>query len=137
MNKIEDFLINSLYSYQEIGENMWLLDDAKAGFTNIALAYSDPLIVVSVEVTKLDDIAPEKREAFFQKLLELNTDLLHGAYAVQGNDVILIDTLEYAWTQAEELRATLDAFSLALSQHYGQLAPFRKNTPAPSKTDNK
>jgi hypothetical protein len=72
------------------------------------------------------DIPAKRNEEFFKKLLELNSaDLLHGAYAVDNGQVILVDTLEYEWTSYEELRATLDAFSLALAQHYPVLSGFR------------
>jgi hypothetical protein len=38
-------------------------------------------------------IPKENAEQLFRTLLELNaTDLLHGAYAISGNDIIVIDT---------------------------------------------
>jgi hypothetical protein len=68
----------------------------------------------------------EKREEFFTKLLELNAkDLTHGAYGLEGNKVILVDTLEYDTLDYSEFRATLDAFSLALTQHYPILSVYR------------
>jgi hypothetical protein len=62
----------------------------------------------------------------FTKLLELNAnDVLHGAYALESGNIVLVDTLEYEYTDYSELRATLDAFSLALSQHYPILSQYR------------
>ena len=64
---------------------------------------------------------------FYTRLLELNaTDLLHGAYALENGKITLIDTLEYDTMDYGEFRATLDAFSLALTQHYPILSPYRE-----------
>jgi hypothetical protein len=123
VNKIEQYLIDLMVSYREIGKNMWLLEDGEHGLEAVAIAYDDPLVVFQVTVME----APrERRLDLFTKLLELNArDILHGAYALEDNKVILIDTLEYAGMDFTEFRATLDAFGLALTQHYPILSPFR------------
>lgn len=123
VNKIEQYLIDMMVTYREIGKNMWLVEDAEHGLGEVAIVYDDPLVVFQVAVM---EIPREKRLELFTKLLELNArDILHGAYALENNKVILIDTLEYDGMDFTEFRATLDAFSLALTQHYPLLSPFR------------
>jgi hypothetical protein len=123
VNKIEQYLIDMMVSFREIDKNLWFLDDPEHDLEAVAIAYDDPLVVF--QVTVMD--APQKnRLELFTKLLELNArDILHGAYALEDNKVILIDTLEYAGMDFTEFRATLDAFGLALTQHYPILSPFR------------
>ena len=53
-------------------------------------------------------------------------DLLHGAYALEGDHVILIDTLELETMDLEELRASFEAIGLALIQHYKVLGDYRR-----------
>ena len=66
------------------------------------------------------------REKLFAELLRLNaTDMAHGAYAVDGNAVIIIDTLEAETMDLEELQASIDAIGLALAQHYRSLSAYR------------
>ncbi|MDR0689027.1 MAG: YbjN domain-containing protein [Spirochaetaceae bacterium] len=123
VNKIEQYLIDMMVSYREIGKNMWLLEDGEHDLEAVAIAYDDPLVVFQVTVM---EVPPKKRLELFTKLLELNArDILHGAYALEDNKVILIDTLEYAGMDFTEFRATLDAFGLALTQHYPILSSFR------------
>ncbi|MFP3091485.1 YbjN domain-containing protein [Treponema sp. TIM-1] len=123
LNKIEQYLIDLMVSYREIGKNMWLLDDAEHGLEAAVIVYDDPLVVFQITVMEAPQ---ERRLELFTKLLELNAqDILHGAYALEENKVILIDTLEYAGMDFTEFRATLDAFGLALTQHYPILSPFR------------
>jgi len=72
---------------------------------------------------------PERgREALYEKLLRLNAEeLVHGAYALEGDHVILIDTLEAANLDLEELRASCEAIGLALAEHYKVLGEFRQS----------
>jgi hypothetical protein len=123
-NKVEQYLIDLMYTYREVEANLWLLEDPEHNLEEVAVAYSDPLVIVRVQ---LMDIPKAKREEFFTKLLELNAgDLVHGAYGIEGNKVVLIDTLEYETMDYTEFRATLDAFSLALTQHYPILSVYRE-----------
>jgi hypothetical protein len=122
-NKIEQYLIELMLSYREVEKNFWFIDDSEHDLDGIAVLYTEPLVVIRALVME----APtEKRLEFFTKLLELNaSDLVHGAYALEGEQVVLIDTLEYDTMDYLEFRATLDAFSLALSQHYPILSSYR------------
>jgi hypothetical protein len=122
-NKIEQYLIDLMLTYQEIGPNVWLIDDEEHGLQNVAVALSEPLVII--RVVAMD--APEKnRLEFFTKLLELNArDLIHGAYALEEDKVVLIDTLEYDTMDYTEFRASLDALGLALIQHYPILSKYR------------
>jgi hypothetical protein len=122
-NKIEQYLIDLMFSYQEIGKNVWLIDDEEHDITGVAVALNEPLVVLRVVVM---DAPGENRLQLFTKLLELNaSDLVHGAYALEGNKIVLIDTLEYDTMDYAEFRASLDAFSLALAQHYPILSQYR------------
>lgn len=122
-SKIERFLIDLMLTYREIDENMWLIEDPAHGLNGVVVMYAPPLVVIRVVVMP----APkERRLEFFTKLLELNAnDILHGAYALENDEIVLIDTLEYDTMDFEDFRASLDAIALALSQHYSILSPFR------------
>jgi len=48
-----------------------------------------------------------------------------GPTALENDEIVLIDTLEYDTMDFEDFRAALDAIALALSQHYSILSPFR------------
>ena len=123
-NKIEQYLIELKYSYREVKQNLWLLDDTEHDLEGIAVMHADPLVIIRVQVMN----APrQKREEFFAKLLELNAcDMIHGAYGLEGEKVVIIDTLEYEDLDFSEFRAALDAISLALTQHYPVLSGYRE-----------
>jgi len=124
-SKIEEYLIDLKYNYQELKPNLWLIDDSDHGLEGIVVTYVDPLVVFQVEVMS----APgDKREEFFKKLLELNaSDMINCAYGLEGDKVVITGSLEYDTLDYYEFRATVDAISLALTQHYPILSVYREN----------
>jgi hypothetical protein len=123
-NKIEQYLIELMLTYREVSKNLWYLDDAEHGLQGTAIMLTEPLVVFRTVVM---DVPGENRLELFTKLLELNaSDVVHGAYALEKDKIVLIDTLEYDTMDYGEFRATLDAFSLALTQHYPILSNYRR-----------
>jgi hypothetical protein len=130
-NKIEQYLIDLKYSYRELKPNFWLLDDAEQNIDGTVIMYTDPLVVIRVQVM---DVPKQNTKEFFAKLLELNAvDMLHGAYGLEGDKIVIIDTMEYETMDYSEFRAALDAISLALTQHYPILSVYRGKTPESEK----
>jgi hypothetical protein len=122
-NKIEQYLIEMMLTYQEVSPNLWLIDDPEHNLTGIAVMYADPLVLFRVVVM---DAPAIDRLALFTQLLQLNAnDVFHGAYALEDEKIVLINTQDYATMDYGEFRSTLDAFSLALVQHYPILSKYR------------
>ena len=122
-NKIEQYLINLMLTYQQVDPGLWLLDDEEHCLQGVAIILTEPLVVIRVEVME----APRRNTLeFYTKLLELNaSDVIHGAYALENGKIVLIGTMEYETMDYGDLRATLDAFSMALTQHYPVLSKYR------------
>jgi len=75
---------------------------------------------------KLMEIPKVRCEDFFKLLLELNaTDMIHGADGLEGDNVVLIDTLQSEHLDFNEFQASLDALLLASTQDYQKLNAFR------------
>jgi len=123
-NKIEQYLIDLKYSYQEVKPNLWLLNDSEHDLEGMAIMYTEPLVIFRLQVMN----APGKnRLECFTKLLELNAnDMIHGAYGLEGDKVVIIYTLEYETMDYINFRSALDAISLALTQHYPILSVYRE-----------
>ncbi|MGA2545811.1 MAG: YbjN domain-containing protein [Rectinemataceae bacterium] len=122
LNKIENYLISLGISYEELQTGTWLVEDPGKGLPGIVVSLAEPVVILSAKAMRL----PSKdREAFFFELLKLNySGLLHGAYAIDGDDVVLVDTLEYGTMDKEEFEASLDAIGFALSEHFPILSRY-------------
>ena len=124
-DKIERYLIELELSHREIDSGMWLIEDQERGIDGVVVMRADPLVILRVAVMK---IPKDSRLELFTKLLELNANgVTHGAYALEGDEVVLVDTLEYETMDFGDLQASLEAIGLALTQHYPILSAFSKH----------
>ena len=121
--KLEGFFINLELMYEEVGENMWLVSDEENGLRSVVVYVQEDLVTLRA---KIMDVPSKDREAFFEELLRLNAEMVHGAYAIEEQSVILIDSLEGPTMDLEEFQASLDSTGLALAQHYGRLSKYRE-----------
>jgi hypothetical protein len=120
--RVEGYLINLSLTYEEVGDNVFLINDEEKGLGHVIVFAEDSLVTIRAKVMELPS---NKKEEFLEELLRLNIDLVHGAYALEDNNVIIIDTLELGSMDLEEFQASLDAIGLALAQHYPRLSQFR------------
>jgi hypothetical protein len=118
-DNIEHYLIQTEYPFESIENHMWIIRNT----VNIVVTYETPLVVFRI---KLMEIPRERREDFFKLLLELNaTSMIHGAYGIEEDNVVMIDTLQSEHLDFNEFQASLDALLLASTQDYQKLSAFR------------
>jgi hypothetical protein len=116
---IEHYLIQIEYPFDSVENDMWVIRNT----ANVVVTYEPPLVVFRM---KLMEIPKKRREEFFKLLLELNaTNMIHGAYGIEGDNVVLIDTLQSESLDFNEFQASLDALLLASTQDYQKLKDFR------------
>jgi hypothetical protein len=119
-----DRLYGGTLSVNEIEPNLWVVrtpEDAE-----VVVHYAPPVVILRVRVMELPASEPRRGE-LFRQLLEYNArDLVHGSYGLEGNHVVLTDTLELENLDFSEFEASFDSITLALASHLGALAPFRE-----------
>ena len=124
LGKIETYLMDLGLPYQEVGADTWLIDDSANGNPPIVVSLAEPVVVIRASVMKIP-AATDGNAALFRELLALNgSGLAHGAYAIEGDDIVLLDTLEYGDMDRSEFEASLDAISIALGEHWPRLSQF-------------
>jgi len=120
---IEGYLIRMGVSYDELAMNTWMIRDNDDQLDNLVVTLNDPVIVFHVKL--LDIPAACDRLRLYEELLRLNaTEMLHGAYGLEGNAVVATDTLQAENLDFNEFQASVDALNLAITTHYRRLAPF-------------
>lgn len=131
MQSLEDLqafierLDSDAMSSEEVESGMWVLSSEGSG-ARIVVNYAPPVVVFRVNVMELPG-DPEKRNELMRKLLELNaTELVHGAYGIEGATVVLTDALQLESLDFNEFQASIDSISLALDSHYPALAPYQE-----------
>ena len=90
----------------EIEPNLWLTrtpDDAE-----VVVHYAPPVAILRVRVMELPASEPRRGE-LFRQLLEYNArELVHGSYGLEGDHVVLTDTLELENLDFSEFEASFD-----------------------------
>jgi hypothetical protein len=121
--RLEGYLVRLSLSFHDAGNGTWVIRDREKGLENLLVQLSEPLVILRIHVMETPAAG---REKLFEELLRLNaTDMVHGAYALDGKNVIIIDTLEADTVDLEEFEASIDAIGLALAQHYRTLSAYR------------
>ncbi|MBO5752450.1 MAG: YbjN domain-containing protein [Proteobacteria bacterium] len=119
---VERYLLELDTPYEVLGEGIYRLTDDVEDVDDIIVLCTDPLVIFSVRLMKV----PSKNlEAFYRKLLELNaSELVAGAYGIDGDDVVITDTLQLENLDFNEFQASIDSLVMAIHNHYPVLREF-------------
>ncbi len=123
---IESYMIRMGISYRELGRRTWVLRDSEDLIESLVVSLNDPVVLFQV---KLSDIPRDcDRLKLYEELLKLNaSEMLHGAYGLDGNAIVATDTLQGENLDFNEFQASVDALNLAITSHYKRLSVFLKS----------
>jgi hypothetical protein len=84
-----------------------------------------PVLAFRLKVMDLPTTV-SSREELFRTLLALNTtEMVHGAYGLEKDSVVLVHALELENLDFNEFSAVVDDLTLAVTKHYPTLSKFR------------
>ena len=113
-------------SHEEVEPGLWVVKPGGALDFDVVVTHNPPVVLLRVKVMPLPTDAAEAA-ALNKRLLELNaTDLLHGAYGLDGDAVVLTEARELAHLDFEEFLASFESMTLSLTTHLRELAAFRE-----------
>ena len=108
----------------EMQPGMWIARTPEGAEVVVSLA--EPVVILRVRVMQ-KPTASEARADLYRQLLEYNArELVHGSYGLEGDHVVLTDTLELENLDYSEFEASFDSMTLALASHFTALAPCRE-----------
>lgn len=114
---LESYLMASSYLCEELADSTWVVRDPSQPEDRIVVRLEDNLVVLRLNVLSLS--AVQNRGALFEALLRLNaSDMAHGAYALAGEQVVLVSAHRLDTLDEEELRSSVDDFILAVQNHH-------------------
>ena len=116
---IEDYLIRSEFPFEKVDEGFWLIHDEFDQIDNIVIYYSPPVVTFRVKLLNVPDLEDATRLELYEKLLELNaTSMVAGAYGLENEAVVVVDTLQAENLDFNEFQASIDSMALAIREHY-------------------
>ncbi len=119
-----DRLDSGTAEVRELEPGMWVVRTTSGA--EVVVHYAPPVVILRVTVMGLP-AGTQKQVELCRALLGYNArDLVHGAYGLEGDRVVLVDTLELENLDFNEFEASFDSVTLALATHLGALAPYRE-----------
>jgi hypothetical protein len=113
---LETFLGRLERPFERAASGTYVLRVGAAG-SLVALRIEPPVLVVRADVGQVPS-SLEASHSLYKKLLELNaTSLVHAAYGLEGDQVVLAAALELTSLDLNELEAVLADVDLALAEH--------------------
>jgi len=119
-----DRLNGNVQAAEELQPGLWVIHTVEGA--ELVIHYNPPVVVMRVRVME-PPVHEPRRADLYRQLLEFNArDLVHGSYGLEGDHVVLTDTLELENLDFSEFQASFDSILLALASHLSSLAPYRE-----------
>jgi hypothetical protein len=117
---IESYLLKANLPYETMNPGIWLVQLGEGG--RLAVSIAGPVVAFRLKVM---DLPKGGREELFRTLLQLNTtDMVHGAFGLENDAVVLVDALELENLDFNEFQAVIDDMSMAVGKHHASLSRF-------------
>jgi hypothetical protein len=117
---VESYLLRMGVSYETMKPGIWLLQ--VDGHGHLVVSIAGPVVAFRLKVV---DLPADGREELYRALLQLNTtEMVHGAFGLEGEAVVLIHALELENLDFNEFQAVVDDMAMAVAKHHSNLARF-------------
>ena len=125
---IESYLLKTGLPYEQVKPGIWVLN--VEGCENFVVSIAGPVVVFRVKVM---DVPAGNREGLYRTLLTLNTsDMVHGAFGLEGDKVVIVHALELENLDLNEFQGVIDDVSIAIARHYPVLSRWHEMGASPS-----
>ena len=128
---LESYLLRMDLEYEEVDPGMFLVRGKNSGLPMV-VNHADALLLIRMKLMDLPT-PEESRLELYRTLLQLNaSDVVHGAYGLEQNELIISDTLELETLDFHELRASMESIELAAMSHMDKIRELAGIAPAGS-----
>ncbi|MEO6878995.1 MAG: hypothetical protein ABI205_10990 [Gemmatimonadaceae bacterium] len=113
-------------SHTEVEPGLWIIRPSGELDFGVVVHFSPPVVVLRVKVMTLPTDAGALA-TLSRRLLELNaTDLVHGAYGIEEQSIVMTEALELSHLDYEEFLAAYESITVALASHLRELGSYRE-----------
>ena len=109
---------------EEASEELIVVNDEDRGIYNLIIDCEFPILIFEMLIYPLKN----KEASHLLRLLQMNRDLIHGAFAVDedGVNMIFRDTLQLENLDFNEFEGTINALTMGLGEFSGELLGLNK-----------
>lgn len=126
-SKVRGYLqeLDFVLTHENEQDQVFVIENEEMGISNMIVGCADPLVIIE---QFMFEIVHESAETY-KLLLKKNRDIIHGAFVLDdtGKKVIFRDTLQLENLDLNELEASLNSFTLLVSEYSEELIKLSKN----------
>jgi hypothetical protein len=116
---VESYLLRIGVAHETVHPGFWLV---KTDGPPLAVSLAGPVLAFRLKVM---DLPRTGKEELYRTLLQLNTtEMVHGAFGLEGEAVVIVHALELENLDLNEMQAVIDDMSMAVAKHQPSLAHF-------------
>lgn len=123
---VESYILKLSIPFEQVSPDLFILKPESCD--NIVVSVAGPVVAYRLKVMELPK---DGRERLFQLLLTMNTtELVHGAFGLEGNSVVLVHALELENLDLNEFQAVVDDMTMAVAKLHPTLAGLQRGSSA-------
>lgn len=124
-DKIEEYLIDIDMPFEQVEQGMWLIQDELDYIGNIVLFHTPPVVTFRVKLMEIVELSSDTKSELYELLLRLNAnDMVAGAYGLEHNAVVIVDSLQSENLDFNEFQASIDSITMSIREHYHKIRAF-------------
>ena len=117
---VESYLLRMGVAQETLKPGIWVL--RTDGGAPLVVSLAGPVVAFRLKVM---DLPSTGREDLYRTLLTLNTtEMVHGAFGLEGDSVVIVHALELENLDLNEFQAVIDDMTMAVVKHQPILARY-------------
>ena len=130
---VESYLYRAQVPHDQIEDSTWVVQLGDMRESRVIVRIEEPIILFTTPILSLDEDVQNSLD-LYRTLLELNADLLHTSYAIEGQRVVLTGAHELVNLDFNEFQAVVDDMTMARDSHKEKLSAW-ESTPQSAPSD--
>src|SRR3954447_1199782 len=116
---VESYLLRIGVAHETVHPGFWLV---KTDGPPLAVSLAGPVLAFRLKVM---DLPKTGREELYRTLLSLNTtEMVHGAFGLEGEAVVIVHALELENLDLNEMQGLIDDMRMSVPDHHPRPAHF-------------
>jgi hypothetical protein len=121
---LESYMHQMELPYEKVSNDTWVVAPESSHRSRIFIRIDEPIVLYTTPVFAVSPATPDQL-ALFRQLLTFNDTLLHCAYALDGDTIVLSGAHQLEDLDFSEFRAMIEDMAMGLDSHLEQLAQWR------------
>jgi hypothetical protein len=123
-DNLESYMRRMELPYEKVSDDTWVVAPDSSHRSRIYIRIDEPIVLYTTPVFAVTAATPDHL-ALYRQLLTFNDMLLHCAYALDGDTIVLSGAHQLEDLDFSEFQAMIEDMAMGLDGHWEQLSTWR------------